>query len=67
MQLAEHPERGLWPELECARAAGMKPGRRLPRHGESALIDAEGGERRDCIGLGGEHTRFRRLARPVAA
>ena len=45
----------------------MEPGRRLPRHGEAALLDAERGERRDRVGLGGEHIRLRRLAGPIAA
>ena len=44
----------------------MKPGRRLPRHGESALVDAEGRKRRDRIGLAA-NTRFGCLAGPVAA
>ena len=67
MQLAKHAEGDLRPELERARAAWMKPGWSLPRHGEVALVDAEGGKRRNSVGLGGEHVRFRRFAGPVTA
>jgi hypothetical protein len=67
MQLAEHAEGDLRPELERPGAAWMKPGRRFPRHREVALVDAESGKRRDCIGLGGEHVRLRRFAGPVTS
>ena len=50
-----------------ARAAWMKPGWSLPRQGEVVQVDAEGGKRRNSVGLGGERVRFRRFAGPVTA
>src|SRR6478609_2218710 len=67
MQLAEHAERDLWPKFECSGAPWMKPGRRLPRHGKVALVDAEARKRRHRVGLGGKHIRSGSLAGPVAA
>ena len=40
----------------------MKPGRRLPRHAEVPLVDAEGGKRRHGVGLGSKHIRGRSLS-----
>ncbi len=61
MQFAENSERHLRPELE--RAERPDGTRKAPRgNAEIALIDADGGERRNRIGLGGESIGFRRLA-----
>src|SRR6516225_4165365 len=67
MQFAKHADRDLRPEFKRAGAAGMKPGRRLARNAEIALVDAEACERRHRIGLGSERIRSRGFAGPVAA